>query len=221
MSQMDLLWLASIVSIAVAGWVLVRFVRVSKVGIAAWCLGGAMMTTLFCLPSPDDFFGFTLLLGLAALLLIVFVSNIAFLLAAAANRTTRARNCACCVLTVFSLIIWMAVNRTAHRQHDYHEAVAQTTHTLITVHELGNDVESIKARLGRLPKDEKELVRLRGKPMPTYREKYTIGYVRRDDDRYYLTYNASDFWGRNGDLWGWIVEYYGPNSVRRLNVILF
>jgi hypothetical protein len=89
------------------------------------------------------------------------------------------------------------------------------------MHKLGAEIEAIRARIGRLPNDEQELVALRGQPMPPYFRAYQTHYYRHNKDAYRIDAMVPDFWGNHGDIFGWIVHYSGPGSPRPFWVILF
>jgi hypothetical protein len=215
----DLLWLASWAVIAVIGWVMYRFVRMSKVGVILWCCAAALLIAAFWVPLPDDAEGLRLLCAIPGPLLPV--SSIVFLVAATKDPARRAANCGGCMLAVFTLVIWIAAVCTIREFRSRQESVEQTTTTLVKLHELAAEIELIRARLGRLPEDEKELVEMRGKPMPTFYGHFQIQYLRDTEGHYQLSCSVSDFWGSHWDLFGWIVSYYGPSSTPRLRVILF
>jgi hypothetical protein len=98
------------------------------------------------------------------------------------------------------------------------EAVQETRQLILTLHRLSAEIEAIRAQMGRLPKDEAELVALRGKPMPTYYRDSRVSYLRDDRNGYRLDCCVSYLWGHG---WGWIVCFYGPEAVQRLHAVLF
>ncbi|HVX60596.1 MAG TPA: hypothetical protein VHC19_08340, partial [Pirellulales bacterium] len=99
--------------------------------------------------------------------------------------------------------------------------VQQTTDQFISLYKLTAEIESIRARTGRLPKDERELIALRGQPISTNGESAVLSYKRLDEDHYRLDCVLQNFWGRQRDTIGWIVRYYGPKTPRRVRVVLF
>ena len=99
--------------------------------------------------------------------------------------------------------------------------IQETTNTLITLHQLAGEVEAIRARIGRLPGSEGELVELRGKPMPTYYLNYCIHYYRSSPEDYSLSACVNNFWGADWDIFGYILHCYGPTSPRRVRAELF
>lgn len=216
----NLPWVASYVLAAAIGWTLYRLARVNTAGVILWCLAVVTTSTsCWALPHGDEG-ALMALCGVTGSILFV-ASTIVYLIAALKDRTRRGRNCACCNLALFTWIAWSASCASIGSRLRHQEAVQHTTETIITLHKLAADVESIRARLGRLPTDEKELVALRQKPMPLFYIQYQIGYQRVDQDRYHLTCSLSDFWDRHRDLFGWIVLYDGPAAPRRMQVILF
>ena len=212
-------WAASYVMAAAIGWILYRLARANASGIALWCLAVvAVGTTCGVLPGSEAD-GLMALCSLTGVILLL-ASATAFLAAALKDRIHRGGNCAGCNLALFTLIAWVAGYAGINSRVRHQDAVQRTTETIIELHKLAAEVESIRARLGRLPNDEMELVALRQKPMPTFYRNFQIGY-RLDRDRYYLTCSLSDFWDCHWDLFGWIVSYYGPNAPRRMQIILF
>ena len=122
----------------------------------------------------------------------------------------------------FSTLVICCTAVAAFRGHlSYLKEVRETTQILIELHKMGNEVEKIKLQLGRLPNNEEEFVRLRGKPMPTNGQFKTIDYYKLDSDHYQLGSDLRSFWGRDRDLFGYILSYYGPKSTRRLEADLF
>jgi hypothetical protein len=216
-------WLASCVLVAAIGWVLYRLAHVSRVGIVLWCLAAVVGAACCCLvlSTTEITIPFAPLLYGAVWAVFSFASSIAFLVAALRTRTRRGRNCACCMLLLVTLIACnFTCGKIANHRCQQH-AVQHTNETFIKLNALATEIESIRATLKRLPDDEKELVKLRGKPMPTFYRHYQIRYERLEKDHYYLTCSLSDFWGHAWDFWPWIVQYNDPASPRRIHAILF
>jgi hypothetical protein len=211
---------ASWVLIAAVGWVLYRIARASTVGTVLWCVGAAALGAGTWAPLPEDAEGRMVLLGVLGVLL-PFVSSIVFLVTASRRRVGRVQNCGGCVLALFTLIIWLAAAKAIHDCRERVSSAEQTTKTLIQLHKLADEVETIRTRLGRLPANEAELVRLRGEPLPYHYSHFRIRYIRRDGDGYALTCGLSDFWGSHWDIFPWIFDYYGPQSTQRLRAIVF
>jgi len=207
------------VLIVAVGAVLYRFAHASAVGVVLWCLATAALSAMQWAPFPDDAKG---LATLCALLggSFLLVSSLVFLGAAAKSHAGQPANCGGCVLALSTLIAWIAVGFTIHSELRLPEDVAETTHTLLAVHKLAQDVEAIRTRFGRLPADQQELVRLRGKPMPLCGSGHCpITYDRNSDADYRLNFDLATFWGYR---WNFYVAYYqGPNATPRLFVDLF
>ncbi len=217
------LWaLAGCIVIAAAGFVLYRFGRADGLGVGLWCLAAAAMNVGFAAAMQAETFGLLAISGLATIPLFA-ASAVVFLLAAVKRRSGRAANCAGCVLVACTLIVPLTAVWTVRGCLSGQEAAQRTTENLIALHQLGTEVESFRTRLGRLPKDEAELVALRGKLMPFYRTSYSsshpIRYTRRDQGEFCLECDFSDFWGSAADFW--IFSYYGPNSTQRLHAESF
>ena len=215
----DAPWFASCVLTAAVGGILHRLARVNTAGIVIWSMVALSTASSVCL--PDVAFGLLALLCTLAAMVLSAISVIVFLVAAAKDRTRRGRNCACCNLVLFTLVVGATSGAKISGHLRHQEAARHTTETLVKLNKLGVEIESIRSRLGRLPKDEEELVALRGRPMPTFREQFQIHYSRCDGDHYYLECCVNDFWGRAWDIMGWIVYYHGPNSPRRIQVVSF
>jgi hypothetical protein len=207
------------VLIVAVGAVLYRFAHANAVGVVLCCLATAALSVMQWALFPDDAKG---LATLCALLggSFLLVSGLVFLGAAAKNRAGQPANCGGCVLALSTLIAWIAVGFTMHRELRLQEDPQETTHTLLTVHKLAQDVEAIRTRLDRLPTSEQELVRLRGKPMPRFGAgHYPISYERNGNVDYRLHFHLTTFWGYR---WNYFVAYYqGPNAAPRLFVDLF
>jgi hypothetical protein len=189
-------------------------------GLVLWCAGSVAIAIAFRSSFHEGsdasaVFGW---LGLVC----VAASVLAFLVAAVKRRKGQAANCGGCVLALFTLIIPATAANTIHRSLWRQDDIQETTRTLVTVHKLAQDIDSIRARLGRLPKDERELVRLRGKPMPLFGSgHHPISYYRVSDSDYLLNFSFRSFWGYHWDLLGYVASYHGPNVTPRLFVDLF
>ena len=128
--------------------------------------------------------------------------------------------CAWCSILSWLIIPGSYFSKTvSHTRHL--EDVEHTTATLVTLHRLAGEIETIRARLGRLPTGEKELETLRRAPLPAFWKDYRIHYERRDEEHYDLTCTLQNFWGYGWDIFGWNVYYHGPDAPRRIQVILF
>jgi hypothetical protein len=218
-AQMGSPFQASCVLIAAIGWVLYRFARANILGIVLWCLSAAVISRLCKTVMRAELF-WEVNIAVGALLPIV--TSIVFLVAAAIDRRRRIANCGGCVLALFTLVAWIAGANTLHNAFHMQEDSRETTRTLVAVHKLAQEVDSIRAHLGRLPKNEEELIRLRGKPMPTLGARHSpIQYYRTSDVDYRLSFGLRNFWGHHWDLWGYVASYYGPNTTPRLFVDLF
>jgi hypothetical protein len=84
-------------------------------------------------------------------------------------------------------------NRIALRQaeHDRHLALDREIADSLIV-----EIESLRAKLGRAPKDIRELESLLGRPMPktyAYGEEYPINYFCKPDGTYRLDYNTESW----------------------------
>jgi hypothetical protein len=212
---------ASLLAATLIAYGLFRFARVNGYGLALW-LVGTMLVISFSGISQNGWFirGLDVLCAFA-MMVIMLISCVVFLVTAFDDQTLRGRHCAACVMVVSSVFIPASCAATSVRNAQYLKSVAFTTETLLTLNRLGIEIEAIRARLGRLPEGEQELVTLRGAPMPTFYEDYRISYERRDEQDYILSCTLDSFWGHGWDLFGWIVHYKGPDAPRRMQVILF
>jgi len=215
---LDMPWLASWTTAATVGWVLIRVARANARGVVFWWLALVALSTSVRALLHGTEFGWVVCSAVAGLVLTV-IACLVFLVAAVRDRTRRGRNCACFNLALFTLVFWMISAGDIGSRLHYLKEVRHTTKVLTSLHALGTEIESLQARLGRLPKDEEELVALRGKPLPAFYKEYRIHYQRQDGDQYRLECSLSDFWGHAWD--GWIVFYNGPDSLRPLQVTLF
>jgi len=194
--------------------------RVNTAGIALWCLAALLISLQQWTPISEHLLGFKDMHSIF-ISLFLMIGSIVFLVSAARHRRRRVGNCAGCILAFFTLIICATMANDTQNCRRQMDDIERTTHILIILHKLANDIESIRTRIDRLPADEQELVRLRGKPMPTYRGLYRIHYYRYDMEQYDLSCCQSNFWGSHWDLFGWILHYYGPHSTQRLHAELF
>jgi hypothetical protein len=214
--------------IAIVGPILHRFGRVSPLGIVLWMIAAAMLSTWWCVPTSlgNTWVGISHILAAIGVVLSL-AAGVLFLVASFRDRGRCVANCAGFMLVFFSVIIPVDAAYTMHSRRAGPEAVQETRQLILTLHQLAADIEAIRARTGRLPKDEAELVALQGKPMPAYYRDYRVNYHRIDDkgdssaDAYALGCIAADFWGENGDFFGWVVSFHGPRAVQRLVVVLF
>jgi hypothetical protein len=209
--------------IAAVGWMLSRFGKASVLGIIVWIAAAAVLSAgfwtpvsfhgLFFFPSSFAFTAGGLLLSLPA--------GIIFLIASIKNQPRCAGNCAGCMIVLFTFVIYCTSGSTMQTHRFGPESIQETRQMILTMHRLSAEIEAIRAKTGRLPKDEAELVALRGKPMPPYRGDYRVSYQRNDQGGYNLNCCASHFWGRGWDIFGWILIFHGPDAVQRLQAILF
>jgi hypothetical protein len=98
------------------------------------------------------------------------------------------------------------------------EAIQETRQLIVKLHRLSAEIEAIRAKTGRLPKDETELVALRGKLLPPCSDNYPPSYYRDDRGGYSLNGYVTYFWGRG---WGCVFCYYGSDAAQRLHVESF
>jgi hypothetical protein len=201
-------WLVACVLTAVVGWILNRFAHVKTAGVVLWCLATAALITATLSPK-GDLWPISALCALMAVILFV-ASSIVFLVAAMKDRTRRRQNCAGCTLAAFTLIAWFVGLGVIGDCVRCQEHLKSGTETLMPLNKLGIEIESLRKRLGRLPRDEEELVSLRGTPMPPYYQELRLHYSRLDEEHYELRCVGS-----------WIVYYYGPNSPRRIKLESF
>ncbi len=198
---------------------LYRLARVNGYGIALWLVAEILAAILFWMLQNAWFNGLMALCGFATLAL-VLVSSVIFLVTAFEDRARCGRHCAACIFALSWLIISGSCVSKARGHTQYLEDVEHTTETLVTLHCLAADIETIRARLGRLP-TQQELETLRGAPLPAYWKDYRIEYQRLDEEHYHLACSMQSFWGHGWDLFGWRVFYRGPHAPRRIQIILF
>ncbi len=220
--------LASWLVIGTVGWILHRFGRATVIGIVLWAAAGVLMSaSLWASPSLGDPWVRILHFLPAAGLALTLPAGLVFLVASVRDRKRCAGNCAGCMVVLFSIIVPAVSACTIHRHRARCEAVQETRQLILMLHQVAGEIEAIRAQTGQLPKDEAELVALRGKPLPAYYREYRTKYYRTDSegapgrDGYYLDCTARDFWGEHQDLFGWILFFHGPHAVQRLDVDLF
>jgi hypothetical protein len=216
---MGLPYVAWCLAATVVGLVLYRLSRVNGYGIALWLVAEILSITLRWM-WQDAWFNGLMLLCAFALLVLLLISCVIFLVTAFQDQARRGRHCAACIIVLSSLIIpGSYVSKTAMHARDLEE-FEHTTETLITLHRLAAEIETIRAHSGRLPTGE-ELETLRGAPLPVFWKDYRIQYERHDEEHYELSCTMQSFWGYGWDIWGWIVCYHGRDAPRRIQVILF
>jgi hypothetical protein len=216
-ARMDSPFSAACMLIAAIGWVLYQFAQASTPGVVLWCAAAVAISEAYWRPIDNEglWEACVVLGGLLPL-----VGSLVFLHDAVTNRKRQAANCGGCVLALLTLITWIVAGSTIRDSRSRQESVQETTHALITLHKLANDIETIRASLGHLPKDEKELVRLRGKPMPLLGARHDpISYYRGSDLNYQLNFGLTSFWGYHSNYY--VACFYGSNTTPRLFVDLF
>jgi hypothetical protein len=116
------------------------------------------------------------------------------------------------MLVLFTVLIYCLPGGTLKTYRHRREATQETRQTILVLHCLAGDIEAIGTRLGRVPNDEAELVALRGKPMPHH-----VAYVNQGKSNFVLTVWIPQAWGWR-DMFGWGLDFYGPNDVPRLQI---
>ena len=218
-------FLAAWLVIAVIGWILYRIGHAHILGIILWVVAATLLSAWFWIPDMSSIMARVLFWSLPLLLFLSAV--IVFMVFSLTRRRHYIGNCAGCVIAVFSVVNMAMVYGTIQHQRRGVESVQETRQLVLELHRLSAEIEAIRARLGRLPKDEAELVALRKKPMPEYHPGFRISYDRpgSDDYRrrgdYHLQCGASHFWGTHWDLFPWIFHFYGPDAEQRLYIESF
>jgi hypothetical protein len=202
--------LASCLIIAAVGYTL-WFAGANVPGVLLWIVAAAMLSVAVWATSHGAFFPPEILLALGGFLLSLPAGAV-FLVASIKNRRRCAASCAGCTLVLSTVLIFWFPGETLHTYRDRREADQDARQTILMLHRLAADIDAIRARLGRVPNDDAELVALRGKPMPP-----DFLYVNQGDQSYVLTGFVCQLWGR-GDIFGWSVNYHGPNAVPRIRV---
>ncbi|MHB1037718.1 MAG: hypothetical protein ACYC35_24710 [Pirellulales bacterium] len=203
---------ATAISVALVLWVLRWKYRASAGGVAVLFTGAeAMVVAAFGVYRTEDGVGYLILADLGNLgALLCVAACIAFGIVAAKSAFWRRSNALCSVAAILLVVLWLTVllplgessfgARIAQRNAENH-AVMQT---------IIEDVEAIRSRLGRVPKDEEELVRLLGCPMPSVCRVQAglptpISYRRRGPSRYDLTFLDDEiyFYDSDAPTQGW------------------
>ena len=116
------------------------------------------------------------------------------------------------VLCVVSSVIAYLDNRQARKQEELSRFKRLDTATLEV---LVRDVEAIRAKLGRAPKDRKELEEILGMPIPKIhdvRYPIQINYLRTGDNSFMLQYELweTDDWTYDSKKpnAGWVQHFY-------------
>ena len=213
---------------AAVGWCLVGYANASIVGTCLWIVA----TVLLGIPLWNPVFGGDLLVLIVILFLVGLLLSlsavVAFLIAVARRPSRSAGNCAGLILVVFTLVNLGMARNTMTQYLVGPARVEQTRELVLALHQLTAEIETYRDQLGRLPKDEAELVSLRGQPLPPYFRDYRVDYYQRGEGDwrcaegdYYLRCSAFHFWGRAWDIFPWLVCFHGPECTQRLEVESF
>ena len=116
------------------------------------------------------------------------------------------------MLVLFTVLLFWFPGLTLKMYRYRWDAMQETRHKILVLHCLAGDIEAIRARLGRVPNDEAELVALRGKPMP-----HDVVYLNRGKSNFMLFVWIPQAWGCR-DPFGLGLLFYGPNRVPRLQL---
>jgi hypothetical protein len=201
--------LGSWLIIAAAGYAL-WFAGANIIGVLLWIAVAAMLSVALWTNSrslfPPD-----ILLALIGFL-ISFPAGMVFLVASIRNRRRCCANCAGCMLVFFTVLIFCVPGWTFKRYRCERDDRQETRQTIFAAHCLASESDAIFARLGRVPRDEAELVALRGKPMPPH-----VFYRERGKDRYLLSCDVPQLWGYR-DAWGLGFALYGKKDALGLRV---
>jgi hypothetical protein len=210
-------WIAA----GVIGWLLFGWARLNRWGVVLWCLAAAALCTALgdMLNPASDVAATQLLIPIG--LLSSTTSAIIFLVAGVKNQAKRGRNIAGVTIVIGSLIFFAKEASSIRAPLSDLEAIQQTTKTLLDLHRLGNEVEAFRVKFGRIPQSEEEFVQCRGKPMPPFQNEFRYHYCKQSDDQYHLSCCVSGAWGRDCDIFGYILLYYGPAPPPRIDVELF
>jgi hypothetical protein len=198
--------LAAWLIIAAIGYTL-RFAGANVPGVLLWIAAAAMLNSAVWTTSLGEL----VLLALGGALLSL-PAGVVFLVASIKNRKRCAANCAGCMLVLFTVLICLFPGHTLNTYRDRREANQDSRQKILALHRLAADIEAIRARLGRVPNDEAELVALGGKPMPLH-----VLYVNQGTNSYVLIGGVPQLWGHS-DLFGWGLDFFGPNTVPRVRV---
>jgi len=209
--------LASCMFTGVVGWFLSRWVGLNFWGVLFWCSALVLSYAMSWEKATTALHGTANTQVLLAVeMLCVGASMVCFFVASMRNQKKRKRNVIGVVLAILVLISFAGKTTGTPRQNAYLEAVRKTTQTLIGFHQLGNEVEALRAKLGRLPNNEEEFVRLRGEAMPVYSGTHCYHYSHADGTHYQISCCMNCIWGIGFDLLGYHVCYYGPASTERI-----
>jgi hypothetical protein len=116
------------------------------------------------------------------------------------------------IVALFVVLVWQHDKREAFRRTEAIRLLDLDNKTRATII---NDVESLRSKLGRAPKDQAELESLLGKPMPVVHDNgypVPILYLRIRPNSFILKYElgATDDWIYNSDkpMAGWVQHWY-------------
>jgi len=145
-------------------------------------------------------------------LLLSLPAGVVFLYVSIKNQERCAANCAGCMLTLFTVVIFCFPAMSLKIYCSDRDDKKETRRTIVALHCLSCDANAIFARLGRVPNDDAELVSLRGKSMPS-----RIFYANQGNDKYVIFGGVHKVWGYN-DPWGVGLMYFGMNDAQRLRI---
>jgi hypothetical protein len=194
-----------------------RLFGLNPVGMVLWALAAGLLCVFWV--QRDGGLGDWAPVLAVLYLLLSLVGGVRFLIAAARDRSARAANCGGSMGILFMFIIAGAVGGTLRNSRAGFEVERETNQMLMALNQTALELEAYQSRVGRLPNNDKEVAEaLHGKPMPCHYKNYRPSYYRDGDDDYRLNCCVPYIWGHG---WGWIFQYYGPASSRRLQAILF
>ena len=121
----------------------------------------------------------------------------------------RRRHVVCLFWAIFVILLsWLAMPK-----FESYMARKQSARTEQTILQLVSEIESLRLQMNRLPENQEELVKLRGKAMPLSGWRTTLEYFKDPNESEYIirAYTGSYFWGvryssRNPDAG--VVPYY-------------
>ncbi len=189
---------------AAIAWVLFRFSGANKIATVLWLSAAVLLSAAFSI--PDRFIIARSVPGLVGYFL-AWAAMIAFLVAILRGRGRTTANLCACTAIVFSFILIAGALHTTSGDPKRHAELQKEIRIVSLFHDLRSEIEAFRSRSGRLPKDEAELVSLRGKPMPVYDGNLRIMYFSEDAQHYRLECCVYD----------WILRFPAPSSPQRFH----
>ena len=153
--------------------------RANRAGIVLAALGAELLTVFGygAYVAPDNL-GFYIVAFLALLSTgLLTVGGTLFLVSAYNQKSARWQNAFCCVASCFVPAAWFVVVLPMAKNALDARIARRNADNAAVMSKIVADANAACARLGRAPKDEGELIKVLGKPMPKINVGYSLGPI--------------------------------------------